>query len=191
MELDASDYALGGVLNKFRLDNMKHQIAFYSRRLTTTERRYGTPDHELLSIAACFKVRRYFFKGAPHPVTVLTDRSKLRFFLRTKKLNRKQVHWTEAIRLSLCQPWRRRNIIPYDSWRSNGYELIEGRLDVVKCGQHSHRVIKRYKTQMTFRTTLSNPFSEDKSWSMIDKVGPNAIERLLPINTGVLLESWG
>jgi hypothetical protein len=45
-------------------------VAFFSRKLTEAEVRYGTPDQELLAIAEAFKTWRHYLEGAPTKIRV-------------------------------------------------------------------------------------------------------------------------
>jgi len=51
---DASGYAISGILCQ-KYDNILYPVAFYSRKMDTAERNYGTPDQELLVIVKSLK----------------------------------------------------------------------------------------------------------------------------------------
>lgn len=56
LETDASDYAIGAVLNQINPDdNLPHPIAFFSRKLLPAEMNYQIHDKELLAIIDSFK----------------------------------------------------------------------------------------------------------------------------------------
>ena len=50
MEVDASDYATGGVLSMECEDNLWRPVAFLSKSLNETERNYEIHDKEMLAI---------------------------------------------------------------------------------------------------------------------------------------------
>ena len=50
LEVDASNYALGAVLNQQDINNHIHPVVFYSSTLSAAERNYGVYDKELLAI---------------------------------------------------------------------------------------------------------------------------------------------
>lgn len=52
--VDASDFAIGGVVNQLENNNWR-PLAFFSKRLTTAEQKYSTYDRELLAIYASIK----------------------------------------------------------------------------------------------------------------------------------------
>ena len=50
MEVDASDYAMGGVLSMECKDGLWRPVAFLSKSLNETERNYEIHDKEMLAI---------------------------------------------------------------------------------------------------------------------------------------------
>ena len=63
VEVDASDYALGGVLSQLQEDKC-HPIAFTSRTLSPAERNYEIYDKELLAIVHALKEWRHYLLDA-------------------------------------------------------------------------------------------------------------------------------
>ncbi|KAG1536699.1 hypothetical protein G6F49_012934 [Rhizopus delemar] len=94
IETDASDFAIAGVLSQYGSDSLLHPVAFYSRKLNTTEVNYDIYDKELLAIIECFKTWRHYLQGAFHQITVYTDHKNLEYFATTKSLNRRQARWS-------------------------------------------------------------------------------------------------
>ena len=68
--VDASDTAIAGVLQQRKGETWK-PISFFSRKLTTSERKYSTFSKELLSIYSSVKAFRYLIEGIQF--YVLTD----------------------------------------------------------------------------------------------------------------------
>jgi hypothetical protein len=54
VEMDASDYAIAGILSIVCLDSEIHPVVFYSRTLPPPELNYDTHDKELLAIHEAF-----------------------------------------------------------------------------------------------------------------------------------------
>ena len=90
---DASDFAVGGVLQKY-IDNVWQPLSFFSKKLTLAETRYSVFDHELLAVYATIRhfrhnlEGRYFFVKTDHTpltfvMTSVTERPSLR---RTRQL---------------------------------------------------------------------------------------------------------
>ena len=50
VEVDASDYATGGILSQVSEDGQWHPVAFLSKSLSEPERNYDIHDKELLAI---------------------------------------------------------------------------------------------------------------------------------------------
>ena len=68
-------------------------MAFWSRKLTGTERNYSTHDGELLAIVEAFKHWRHYLEGARYTIEVITDHKNLRYFMETKYLESRQARW--------------------------------------------------------------------------------------------------
>ncbi|KAK3791509.1 hypothetical protein RRG08_061523 [Elysia crispata] len=63
LSTDASDSAIGAVLSQ-KHHGMWRPIAFFSRKLTSTQSRYSTFDQELLAIYSAIQHFRFFLEGA-------------------------------------------------------------------------------------------------------------------------------
>ncbi|RVW69261.1 Retrovirus-related Pol polyprotein from transposon 17.6 [Vitis vinifera] len=98
---DASDFAIGGVLMQDR-----HPIAFESRKLNDTERRYTVQEKEMTAIIHCLRTWRHYLLGS-HFI-VKTDNVATSYFQTQKKLSPKQARWQDfladsTIRWSISQ----------------------------------------------------------------------------------------
>ena len=74
LSVDASDSAIGAELSQFH-QGIWRPIAFFSRKLTPTQRRYSTFDRELLAVHSAIQHFRYFLEG--RAFTVFTDHKPL------------------------------------------------------------------------------------------------------------------
>lgn len=74
--VDASDVAVGGVLQQGEQNDSK-PISFFSTKLTPTEKRYSAYDRELLAIYKGVKHFRHFLEG--RDFTIFTDHRPLTF----------------------------------------------------------------------------------------------------------------
>lgn len=79
--VDASNVAMGAVLQQQR-DDTTEPLAYFSKKLSTTEIKYSTFDRELLSIFRAIKHFRHFLEG--RNFTVYTDHKPLTYILNSK-----------------------------------------------------------------------------------------------------------
>ena len=90
LHFDASDVALGTELSQGG-----KPVAFFSKKLTSTEARNHVTDRELMAIyAACMKWRQYLHGNR---CTVFTDRKALTYIYTQPHLNSRQAHWLERL----------------------------------------------------------------------------------------------
>ena len=75
---DASDTAVGAVLQQY-INQQWMPIGFFSKTLSSAEKRYRTFDRELLAVYLAIKHFRYFVEG--HVFRILTDHKPLTFSL--------------------------------------------------------------------------------------------------------------
>jgi hypothetical protein len=97
VEMDASDYAIAGILSIVCPDSEICPVAFYSRTLTPPELNYNTHDKELLAIYKAFQTWQHYLEGLSKPVDVVMDHKNLEYFATTKLLSRCQAHWSEFL----------------------------------------------------------------------------------------------
>ena len=72
-----------------------HPIAFESRKLNDTERRYTVQEKEMTAIVHCLRVWRHYLLGS-HFV-ILTDNVATSYFQTQKKLSPKQARWQDFL----------------------------------------------------------------------------------------------
>ena len=90
MEVDASDYAMGGVLLMECEDGLWRPVAFLSKSLNETERNYEIHDKEMLAIIRGLEAWRHLLEGAQSKFKIWTDHKNLEYFMKVQKLNRRQ-----------------------------------------------------------------------------------------------------
>jgi len=93
MEVDALDYAMGGVLLIECEDGLWRPVAFLSKSLNETERNYKIHDKEILVIIRGLEVWRHLLEGAQYKFEIWTDHKNLEYFMKAQKLNRRQARW--------------------------------------------------------------------------------------------------
>ena len=87
MEVDASDYVMGGVLSMECRDRLWRPVAFLSKSLNETERNYEIHDKEMLAIIRGLEAWRHLLKGAQYKFEIWTDHKNLEYFMKVQKLN--------------------------------------------------------------------------------------------------------
>ena len=93
MEVDASDYAMGGVLSMEGKDRLWRPVAFLLKLLNETERNYEIHDKEMLAIIRGLENWRHLSEGAQFKFEIWTDHKNLEYFMKAQKLNRRQAQW--------------------------------------------------------------------------------------------------
>ena len=93
MEVDASDYAMGGVLSMEYGDGLWRPVAFLSKSLNETEQNYEIHDKEILAIIRGLEAWRYLLEGAQYKFEIWTDHKNLEYFMKAQKLNQRQARW--------------------------------------------------------------------------------------------------
>lgn len=76
IKVDASDFAIGAVLEQ-KICNVVQPLAFFTKKLSETEKRYSTYDRELLAIYSAIKYFRDLIEG--REISVHTDHKPLIF----------------------------------------------------------------------------------------------------------------
>lgn len=88
---DASNIAIGGVLQQKDEDNNLRPLTFFSRKLNKAEINYSTIEKEALSIVYGLKINRTLVLG--YPVFVLTDHKPLKWLMTTSNANSRITRW--------------------------------------------------------------------------------------------------
>ncbi|XP_059663382.1 uncharacterized protein LOC132309045 [Cornus florida] len=87
---DASDFATGGMLMQ-----EEHPIAYESRKLNDTERRYTVQEKEMTAVIHCLRTWRHYLLGAQF--VIKTDNVATSYFQTQKKLSPKQARWQDFL----------------------------------------------------------------------------------------------
>ncbi|KAK6221471.1 reverse transcriptase domain protein [Colletotrichum tabaci] len=97
IEVDASDFAMGGQLGQRDEEGRLHPCAFFSKAFHEPELNYQIHDKELMAIIEAFHEWRLQLSGTKHEVLVYTDHKNLAHFTTSKNLNKRQVRWSEFL----------------------------------------------------------------------------------------------
>ena len=79
IEVDASNFATGGVLSQKCEDGLWHPVAFRSETMTAAERNYKIYDKEFLAIIRALEEWRHYLEGLPETFTVISDYKNLEY----------------------------------------------------------------------------------------------------------------
>ena len=93
VEVDASDYATGGVLSMEGEDGKWRLVAFLSKSLNETERNYEIHDKKMLAIIRGLEAWRHLLEGVQFKFEIWMDYKNLEYFIKAQKLNRRQARW--------------------------------------------------------------------------------------------------
>ena len=87
MEVDASNYAIGGVLSMECKDGRWRPVVYLLKSLNVMERKYEIHNKEMLVIIRGLENWRHLLEGARFKFEVWTDHKNLEYFMKTQKLN--------------------------------------------------------------------------------------------------------
>ena len=93
-DTDASNTAIGAVLSQ-RIDGQEKVVAYASRALTKTERKYCVTRKELLAMVHFVKCFRHYLYGKKF--TVRPDHGSLRWLLNFKNPEGQLARWIEVL----------------------------------------------------------------------------------------------
>jgi len=93
MEVDASDYAMGGVLSMECENGLWRPVAFLSKSLNEIERNYEIHDKEMLAIIWGLESWRHLLERVQSKFEIWTDHKNLEYFMKAQKLNQRQARW--------------------------------------------------------------------------------------------------
>ena len=82
IEVDASDYAIGGVLSMECEDGLWRLVAFLSKSLNETERNYEIHNKKMLVIIRGLETWRHLLEGAHFKFEIWTDHKNLKYFMK-------------------------------------------------------------------------------------------------------------
>ena len=87
MEVDASDYVMGGVLLMECEDGKWRPVTFLSKLLNKTERNYEIHNKEMLAIVRGLENWGHLLEGACFKFEIQIDHKNLKYFMKVQKLN--------------------------------------------------------------------------------------------------------
>jgi hypothetical protein len=97
LKSDSSDYVSVKMLSQKENDDLIKSIIYFSKTLFLAECTYEIYDKKLLTIIRCFEQWRAELQSMKTFINVLIDHKSLKYFMITKKLNRRQTRWEEFL----------------------------------------------------------------------------------------------
>ena len=94
IETDASGYGVGAVLTQEK-ENCSMPVAYFSRRLSKSERNYSVSERELYAIVLAVEYFRQFIYGTKF--NIITDHKPLQYLLTAKELSSKLLRWINRL----------------------------------------------------------------------------------------------
>ena len=91
LETDASGQGLGAILSQTQSDGKRHPVAYASRALSMTERRYAVTELETLAVVWAMSHFHHYLYG--HNVVILTDHSAVKAVLGSPSKNGQHARW--------------------------------------------------------------------------------------------------
>lgn len=92
VEVDASNFAISGVLLQKDDNGLWHPIAYRSKTINAPERNYKIYDKEFMAIVQALKDWRYYLEGLPK-FTVISDHKNLEYWTKAHNLTQQQARW--------------------------------------------------------------------------------------------------
>jgi hypothetical protein len=97
LESNSFDYVSIEILSQKEDDDHIKSIVYFSKTLFFVECNYEIYDKELLTIIRCFEQWRAELQLIELLINVFIDHKNLKYFMITKKLNKKQAKWTKFL----------------------------------------------------------------------------------------------
>jgi hypothetical protein len=97
LKSDSSDYVSVEVLSQKEDDDLIKSVIYFSKTLFFAECNYEIYDKKLLTIIRCFEQWRAELQSVELFINVLIDHKSLKYFMITKKLNKRQTRWAEFL----------------------------------------------------------------------------------------------
>ena len=92
---DASDYAIGSVLEQQHLNGAWHPVEFMSKSLNSAERNYSATDREFVAIR--YSLERWQHLLANRKIVIYTDHAALTYLQSTSHVSRRNARWLEFL----------------------------------------------------------------------------------------------
>ena len=152
---DASQDAIGGVLCQDHGSGLQ-PIAFMSKRLTASEKKYSAYERELAAAAIALRQWRHYVEGCPGGVVLMTDHQPLTHLMSQSVLSRVQSRWIKTGYFQSIHPK-----ITYVPGKSNVVADALSRCQKVSDGE---RMIVESLDSISIAATIDRDADSLESW---------------------------
>ena len=90
IETDALNFILTDIISQLLINEEWYSVAFWSRKIISSESKYKMHNQKLLIIVIIFKHWYHYFKDSYQTIKILTDHNNLQEFMKVKELNKRQ-----------------------------------------------------------------------------------------------------
>ena len=162
IETDASNFALTDIISQLLMNEEWHSVAFWSRKMISSENRYKMHNQKLLVIVIIFKHWCHYLKDSYQIIEILTDHNNLQEFMKVKELNERQVWW--VMRLTAFD-----FVISYRSGKTNSADVLLKHSDYKSVEKVSETMRKLLLTLQRKLVILAAVFSSE-FFSMMGRI---------------------
>jgi hypothetical protein len=96
LETDSSGYVVAGVLSQYDNQGLLRPVAYYSKKITSTQSNYEIHDKELLAVICCIAEWDGMLRSLKK-FTVITDHKNLEYFGKPRQLSERQMRWAQFL----------------------------------------------------------------------------------------------
>ena len=82
------------MLSQKDTEGVSYPVAYYSKKLSESQRKYSTIEKETLSLILALEHFNIYLSNSPTPIKVYTDHNPLQFISRFKNKNQRLMRWS-------------------------------------------------------------------------------------------------
>jgi len=125
IQVDASSRGVGGVLFQ-KIAESEHPIAYFSKKLNGTQRKYSVTELECYAAVLCVKHFRHYVEG--FEFTIITDHASLRWLMNMSDLSGRLARWSlklQCYKFSIEHRKGSLNVVPDTLSRAYCDEILD------------------------------------------------------------------
>ena len=94
LSIDASDRGIGAILEQKDKDEVKHPVAYFSKKLSKCQSKYSTIEKEALALILSLQHFEVYLSMGNRLIEVWTDHNPLLYIHRFKNKNQRLTRWS-------------------------------------------------------------------------------------------------